>query len=98
MLDLSDLRVTFNAGTPSEVRALSGLSLAIAPGDFVTVIGANGAGKSTLFNVIAGNRRAWSNPFTRQEHHPVAGTQAICADRARISESRARHLPRADGA
>jgi putative ABC transport system ATP-binding protein len=54
MLDLSDLYVTFNAGTPAEVRALCGLSLSIASGDFVTVIGANGAGKSTLFNVIAG--------------------------------------------
>lgn len=54
MLDLSNLHITFNAGTPSEVRALRGLSLSIAPGDFVTVIGANGAGKSTLFNVITG--------------------------------------------
>ena len=54
MLSLSNVHVTFNAGTPSEVRALRGLSLNVAEGDFVTVIGANGAGKSTLFNVIAG--------------------------------------------
>src|ERR1044071_239854 len=54
MLDLSNLHITFNAGTSSEVQALRGLSLSIAPGDFVSVIGANGAGKSTLFNAIAG--------------------------------------------
>lgn len=54
MLQLNSIHLTFNAGTPSEVRALRGLSLTIAVGDFVTVIGANGAGKSSLFNVIAG--------------------------------------------
>jgi putative ABC transport system ATP-binding protein len=54
MLRLEGVHVTFNAGSASEVRALSDLSLSVANGEFVTVIGANGAGKSTLFNVIAG--------------------------------------------
>lgn len=30
------------------------LSLTLASGDFVTIIGGNGAGKSTLFNAVAG--------------------------------------------
>ncbi len=54
MLQLDQIHVTFNAGTPSEVRALRGVSLRVEMGDFVTVIGANGAGKSTLFNAVAG--------------------------------------------
>lgn len=54
MLGLNQVSVTFNEGTPNEVRALQDVSLNIGEGDFVTVIGANGAGKSTLFNVIAG--------------------------------------------
>ncbi len=54
MLDLNNIRVTFNAGTPSEVVALRDVSLAVHERDFITVIGANGAGKSTLFNIIAG--------------------------------------------
>jgi putative ABC transport system ATP-binding protein len=54
MLTLDQVRVTFNAGTPSEVSALNNVSLQVNAGDFITVIGANGAGKSTLFNIIAG--------------------------------------------
>lgn len=54
MLNLHNVTVTFNADTPNEVRALNQVSIKVAEGDFITVIGANGAGKSTLFNVIAG--------------------------------------------
>ena len=54
MLALDQVSVTFNAGTPNEVRALRDISLAVGEGEFVTVIGSNGAGKSTLFNVISG--------------------------------------------
>ena len=54
MLDVRSISKTFNPGTINEKKALSGLSLHLDPGDFVTVIGGNGAGKSTLLNAIAG--------------------------------------------
>ena len=54
MLDIKDISKTFNPGTITEKLALRRLSLHLAPGDFVTVIGGNGAGKSTLLNSIAG--------------------------------------------
>ena len=54
MLDVKEIRKTFNAGTVNEKKALQGLSLHLNDGDFVTVIGGNGAGKSTMLNAIAG--------------------------------------------
>ncbi|MCF2595349.1 ABC transporter ATP-binding protein [Pseudoflavonifractor phocaeensis] len=54
MLKLNDISKTFNSGTINEKRALDHVSLHLAPGDFVTIVGSNGAGKSTLFNAIAG--------------------------------------------
>ena len=55
MLKLEGISKTFNPGTVNEKRALSNLSLDVADGDFITIIGANGAGKSTLFNAIGGS-------------------------------------------
>ena len=54
MLDVQNIHKTFNPGTINEKHALTGLSIHLDPGDFVTVIGGNGAGKSTLLNAIAG--------------------------------------------
>lgn len=54
MLDVQCIHKTFNAGTVSERKALAGIDLRLAEGDFAVVIGGNGAGKSTLLNVLAG--------------------------------------------
>lgn len=55
MLRIESISKTFNPGTNNAKKALSGLSLHVRKGDFITIIGANGAGKSTLFNAIAGD-------------------------------------------
>lgn len=54
MLELTNVRKTFNKGTINEKKALNGINLSLNDGDFVTVIGGNGAGKSTMLNMIAG--------------------------------------------
>lgn len=55
MLEIKEANKCFGRGTVNEHTALSDLSLTLASGDFVTVLGSNGAGKSTLFNAICGN-------------------------------------------
>ena len=54
MLELKQIRKTFNPGTVNEKVALDGLDLTLQDGEFVTVIGGNGAGKSTMLNAVSG--------------------------------------------
>lgn len=55
MLNVEQLQLTFNQGTPIENHVLRGLNLNIKEGEFVTIIGSNGAGKSSLLNIISGD-------------------------------------------
>src|ERR1700761_5724917 len=52
-VQLTDVTKTFGRGS-SEVVALDGVSLSVAPGEFVCLIGASGCGKSTLLSLVAG--------------------------------------------
>ncbi|MDR2872334.1 MAG: ABC transporter ATP-binding protein [Xanthomonadaceae bacterium] len=47
-----DLGKVYAAGTEAEVVALKDVSLSIARGDFVAIMGPSGSGKSTLMNMI----------------------------------------------
>ena len=58
MLTLTNVSKIFSPGTVNEKKALSEISIHLAPGDFATILGSNGAGKSTLFSVVAGSIRA----------------------------------------
>jgi putative ABC transport system ATP-binding protein len=54
VLKIEGLVKFFGRGAVTEVRALNGLDLTVAEGEFVSIIGGNGAGKSTLMACISG--------------------------------------------
>lgn len=51
MIRLDGISKRFDLGETS-VMALRDVSLQIAPGEFVAIIGASGSGKSTLMNIL----------------------------------------------
>lgn len=54
-LSLNDVHAGYGS-----IRALDGVSLRVAEGEFVAVVGANGAGKTTLLKLAAGLIKPWS--------------------------------------
>jgi NitT/TauT family transport system ATP-binding protein len=52
-IQLTGVSKTYGRG-PSAVQALDGVSLSVAPGEFVCLVGASGCGKSTLLSLVAG--------------------------------------------
>ena len=82
MLKISNISKTFNPGTINEKKALSDLSLHLAKGDFVTILGSNGAGKSTLFNAIAG-----TFPVDRAPSRWMGRTSPACRTTSAVNSS-----------
>ncbi len=51
IIELSAVTKVYTLGE-QHLRALDGISLVVAPGEFVAIMGASGSGKSTLMNVM----------------------------------------------
>src|SRR5262249_35604440 len=67
MLEVKDLSVAYGG-----LRALSGVTLSVPEGRFVTLVGPNGAGKSTLFKTISGLVAPQSGAITFPGGSPLA--------------------------
>jgi NitT/TauT family transport system ATP-binding protein len=54
LIELRSASKTFHTRSGEDVRALGEISLAVAPREFVCIVGASGCGKSTLLRLVAG--------------------------------------------
>ena len=52
LIELEDVRKSYNIGLPGEAEVLHGLSLRVMRGEFIALMGPSGSGKSTLLNII----------------------------------------------
>ena len=55
------------------LEVLTDISLSVAPGEFVSIVGASGCGKSTLLRLIAGLESATQGALTL-DNSPITGT------------------------
>ena len=66
LIEISEVRKTYNAGLPNEAEILHGLTLRVDRGEFVALIGPSGSGKSTLLNIVGLLERMTSGSYRLQ--------------------------------
>jgi len=84
-LTVRGVRKTFEAEN-APVRALRGVDLTVAPGEFVAVMGPSGCGKSTLLNLVAGLDVADEGTIT------VAGQEVTGQSEDDLARLRRKHI------
>ena len=85
MLELDQVTRLYGSGR-AEVRALDGVSLRVAPGELVAVMGPSGSGKSTLLNLAGGLDRPTAGRVL------VDGTDLGALDRRGLAALRRRRV------
>lgn len=84
-LSVRGVRRTFSAEL-APVRALRGVDLDVAPGEFAAVMGPSGCGKSTLLNLVAGLDVADEGSII------IAGDEVTGRDEDWLARMRRRHI------
>jgi putative ABC transport system ATP-binding protein len=85
ILDVRDLKKSYDSGEVA-VHALRGVSLAVAPGESVAIMGSSGSGKSTLMNILGCLDRPTAGEYR------LAGRNVAGLDRNTLAEVRNRTL------
>jgi len=86
LLQLQDIRKSYNLGLPNQAEVLHGVSLALAGGEFVALIGPSGSGKSTLLNLIGLLEKPSAGSYR------IQGQETTGLDDTALTQLRARTL------
>ena len=66
LIELTEVRKSYNVGRPNEAEVLHGLNLQVDRGEFIALIGPSGSGKSTLLNIVGLLERMTSGGYRLQ--------------------------------
>ena len=85
LIELADVRKSYNIGLPSEAEVLHGLSLRVDRGEFIALIGPSGSGKSTLLNIVGLLERMTSGSYRLQGEEVASQADASLTLRRRTT-------------
>ena len=85
VIKLAEIHKTYHTGEV-DVHAVRGVSLDIAPGEFVAIMGSSGSGKSTLMNMIGALDRPTAGNYW------LDGVDVSTLDRDALALVKHRHL------
>ena len=71
LLELKQVRKTYNAGLPNEAEVLHGIDLRVNTGEFIALMGPSGSGKSTLLNIVGLLERMTAGSYQLQGEEMV---------------------------
>ena len=85
MLKITDLKVSYG-----NIQALHGISLEVAKGEIVTLIGANGAGKTTTLHTVSGliTQNSGTVEFLGQNLEKISADQRVDMGLVQVPEGR----------
>lgn len=86
IVQLSQVRKSFNVGEPTELEVLHGIDLVLREGEFAAVMGPSGSGKSTLLNIVGLLDRP------TQGQLQITGLETTILDDAALTQLRGRSI------
>jgi lipoprotein-releasing system ATP-binding protein len=86
LIELKQVRKTYNPGLPNEAEVLHGIDLQVNTGEFIALMGPSGSGKSTLLNIVGLLERMTAGNYQLQ------GEEMVGLDDAGLTMRRRRLL------